>query len=160
PSEHKDRTADAPAELARMRAAFAAEAPAMRDAPVSVLHLRLAPDQRPGPSGQPTPHTVEGTLRTEGTIAIRAVAGAEPSPLDAHAVRLTLRGPALGDLVVDPPSARIELELRKDGSPLDAHELLLGPFGLPMLAPGAQAVLAGATLTWLDAARAPVLGER
>ena len=152
PLQHRNRAGDAPVELARLRALFERQAPAARDAPVSVLHLRLAPDARP--------HTVEGTLRTDGTVSIRAVAGAEASPLDAHAVRLVLRGSALVDLVVDPPSARIVLQLRKDGTPLKAHQLLLGPFGLPLLGNSDSAILDGERLTWLDASRPPVLGER
>jgi arylsulfatase A-like enzyme len=152
PLQHVNRAHDLPDVLRRLRAQFEREAPAARDAPVSVLHLRLAPDGRP--------HTVDGTLRSDGTISVRAVAGAEASPLDAHGVRLTLRGPALVDLVIDPPTASVELALRRDGTPLGPGELLVGPFGLPLLADQPRTRFDGDRLLWLEAARAPVLGER
>jgi arylsulfatase A-like enzyme len=152
PLQHRNRVGDAPAELARMRALFDREAPSLRDAPVSVLHLRTAPDSRP--------HTVEGVIRSDGAISIRAVGGAEASPVDAHAIRVVMRDAALVDLVVDPPTARLELALRRDGTPLKPGQLLLGRFALPLLGQATQAVLDGDKLTWLDAAREPVLGDR
>jgi len=152
PLQHKNRAADAPEMLARMRALFEREAPSLRDAPVSVLHLRTAPDSKP--------HLVDGVIRSDGAISIRAVGGAEASPVDAHAVRVVLRGAALVDLVVDPPTAKLELTFRRDGTPLKPRQLLLGRFALPLLADEPRAVLDGERLTWLDAAREPVLGER
>ena len=115
---------------ARMRALFDREAPTPRDAPVAVLHLRVAPDARA--------HVVEGVLRSDGAIAVRGVAGAEASPVDAHALRLRLRGAAEVDLAIDPPTARIELELRRDGTPLEPRQLLLGEFALPLAGVGAE----------------------
>jgi len=152
PAEHRDRTRDAPEALARLRALFDAETPHPRDAPVSVLHLRLA--------AAPRPRFVDGTLRTDGSLTVRAVAGAEASPIDAHTLRIALHGAAAIDLVVDPPDARLELALRRDGTPLKPSELLIGPFGLPLLADRDATVLEGERLSWLDAGRAPVLGER
>lgn len=152
PLEHYDRAARDPAALARMRALFDREAPTARDAPVAVVHLRLAPDSRA--------HVVDGTLRSDGAISLRGVAGAEASPIDAHGVRLILRDAALVDLAIDPPTARIELALRRDGTPLSARQLLLGEFALPLLAQSGRLELDGERLTWLDAARPPLPGER
>jgi arylsulfatase A-like enzyme len=152
PREHKNRTGDATEALAKMRALFEAETPRPRDAPVSVLHLRVAPSERP--------RFVDGTLRTDGNLVVRAVAGAEASPLDAHSLRIALHGPAAIDLVVDPAEARLELSLRRDGTPLKPRDLLLGPFGLPLLADLETVVLDGERLCWLDAERPPVLGDR
>jgi arylsulfatase A-like enzyme len=152
PLEHDDLALTRPADLARLRALFDKEAPTPRDAPVAVLHLRVAPDARA--------HVVDGVLRSDGAISVRGVAGAEASPVDAHALRLTLRGAAEVDLAIDPPTARIELELRRDGTPLSARQLLLGEFALPLLAAESRVQLQGERLTWLDAARPPVPGER
>jgi arylsulfatase A-like enzyme len=152
PEQHRNRVGDAPEALARMRALFNKEAPTLRDAPVSVLHLRTAPDARP--------HTVDGVIRSDGTISIRAVGGAEASPVDAHAIRVVLRGAALVDLVVDPPTAKLEMSFRRDGTPLKPGELLLGRFALPFLQKESAAVLDGDRLTWLDAEREPILGDR
>jgi hypothetical protein len=152
PLQHRNRVADAPEALTRMRNRFDREAPALRDAPITVLHLRTAPDARQ--------HTVEGIIRSEGAISIRAVGGAEASPVDAHAIRVVLRGAGLVDLVVDPPWARLQLQLRRDGTPLKARQLLIGRFALPLLGDDTEAVLDGDKLTWLDAEREPVLGER
>jgi arylsulfatase A-like enzyme len=152
PLEHDDLARTQPAELARMRALFDREAPTARDAPVAVLHVRLAPDART--------HVVDGVLRSDGAISVRGVNGAEASPVDAHALRLTLRGAAEVDLAIDPPTARIELELRRDGTPLAAKQLLLGEFALPLLAGEPRLQLEGERLAWLDAVRPPVPGER
>jgi hypothetical protein len=152
PEQHHDRTADAPEALARMRALFESETPIARDAPVSVLHLRVAPEARP--------HVIEGTLKSEGTLSLRQVAGAEATPVDKNALRLVLRGAAQVDVVVDPPTAAVELALRKDGTPLGPSQLLIGPFALPLLADRPTLRIEGERLTWLDAARAPFLGER
>jgi arylsulfatase A-like enzyme len=152
PLEHDDRAAHDPAELARMRALFEHEAPTPRDAPVAVVHLRLAPDARA--------HVVDGTLRSDGAISLRGVAGAEASPVDAHGLRLILRGAAEVDLAIDPPTAKIELALRRDGTPLSAHQLLLGEFALPLLGESGRLELDGERLTWIDAVRPPLPGER
>jgi hypothetical protein len=152
PAEHDDLAARDPAELARMRALFDREAPTPRDAPVAVVHLRVAPDARS--------HVVDGTLRSDGAISLRGVAGAEASPVDQHTVRLTLRGAAEVDLAIDPPTAAIELALRRDGTPLEPRQVLLGEFALPLLADATALRLEGERLTWIDAARPPPPGER
>jgi hypothetical protein len=138
--------------LARMRALFDAEAPTPRDAPVAVVHLRVAPDERA--------HVVEGTLRSDGAISLRGVAGAEASPVDAHTLRLVLRGAAQVDLAIDPPTAKLEWSLRRDGTPVRPGQVLLGEFALPLLAHAERLLLDGDRLTWIDAARPPVAGER
>lgn len=152
PLEHVDRAASEPAQLARMRALFDREVPTMRDAPVAVVHLRVAPDARQ--------HVVDGTLHAGGTISLRGVAGAEASPVDANTIRLTLRGAAEVDLAIDPPTAPIELSLRRDGTPLTTRDLLLGEFALPLLDQQQRLELDGERLTWMDAARPPVPGDR
>jgi len=152
PAQHDDLAHKAPADLARMRALFDREAPTPRDAPVAVVHLRVAPDARP--------HVVDGILRSDGAISLRGVAGAEASPVDAHSVRLILRGAAEVDLAIDPPTARLELSLRRDGTPLSPAQLLLGEFALPLLAGAERLALEGERLTWIDAARPPLPGER
>ena len=152
PDEHEDLAARDPVALTRMRALFEREAPTARDAPVAVVHLRVAPDERA--------HVVDGTLQSDGTISLRGVAGAEASPVDAHTVRLVLRGAAQVDLAIDPPTAKMVLALRRDGTPVAPREVLLGEFALPLLADAAELRLDGERLTWVDAARPPVPGER
>ena len=152
PLEHEDLTAKRPAELARMRALFDRAVPTPRDAPVAVLHLRAAPDART--------HVVQAILRSDGAISVRGVSNAEAAPVDAHTVGLTLRGAAQVDLAIDPPTASVQLDLRRDGTPLTARQLLLGEFALPLLASEDRVQLQGSRLTWLDAARPPVPGER
>ena len=152
PAEHEDLANRDPEALARMRALFEREAPTGRDAPVAVVHLRVAPDERA--------HVIDGTLQSDGAISLRGVAGAEASPVDAHTVRLTLRGAAQVDLAIDPPTAKMVLALRRDGTPVAPREVLLGEFALPLLADAAELRLSGERLTWMDAARPPVPGER
>jgi hypothetical protein len=151
PEQHHDLVAARPEVLARMRVRFAAAAPVPPEVPAPVVHLRLAPDRRA--------HVVEGTLRSDGTLAVRALDHAEAAPQDAHALKLVLRDRGQVDLVVDPPTARVELALRKDGVPLAASQILVGPFALPLL-DKRPCVLDGERLAWLDAARAPLPGER
>lgn len=152
PAEHQDLAQREPAVLARMRALFDREAPTARDAPVAVVHLRVAPDERA--------HAVDGTLQSDGAIWVRGVAGAEASPVDAHTVRLSLRGAAQVDLAIDPPTATMTLALKRDGTPVAPRQVLLGEFALPLLAGAAELRLEGERLTWIDAARPPVPGER
>src|SRR5207248_1907114 len=130
PDEHVDRAALDQAALARMRALFEREAPTARDAPVAVVHLRVAPDERA--------HVIDGTLQSDGAISLRGVAGAEASPVDAHAVRLVLRGAAQVDLAIDPPTAKMTLALKRDGTPVAPRQVLLGEFALPLLADAAE----------------------
>ncbi|HWE27131.1 MAG TPA: hypothetical protein VHB97_03970, partial [Polyangia bacterium] len=73
---------------------------------------------------------------------------------------LTLRGAAEVDLAIDPPTASVQLDLRRDGTPLTARQVLLGEFALPLLAAEPRVDLRGERLTWLDAARPPMPGER
>jgi arylsulfatase A-like enzyme len=152
PLEHEDLAARRPDKLAAMRALFEREAPTPRDAPVSVVHLRVSPDARD--------HVVDGTLRSDGALAVRGVAGAEASPVDAHTLKLTLRGAAQVDLAIDPPTARLELALRRDGTPLPPREILLGEFALPLLASEPRLILDGDRLTWIDSAQPPLPGDR
>jgi hypothetical protein len=152
PAEHEDLESRDPEALARMRALFEREAPTARDAPVAVVHLRVAPDERA--------HVIDGKLQSDGAISLRGIAGAEASPVDAHTVRLTLRGAAQVDLAIDPPTANMVLALRRDGTPVAPREVLLGEFALPLLADAAELRLSGERLTWIDAARPPVPGER
>ncbi|HXU68930.1 MAG TPA: sulfatase-like hydrolase/transferase [Polyangia bacterium] len=152
PAEHTDLAERDPDELAKMRALFDREAPTPRDAPVAVVHLRVAPDERA--------HVVDGTLQSDGAISLRGVAGAEASPVDAHTLRLTLRGAAEVDLAIDPPTARITLALKRDGTPVTARQVLLGEFALPLLAGADELRLDGERLTWIDAARPPQPGDR
>ena len=107
-------------------ALFEREAPTARDAPVAVVHLRVAPDERP--------HVVDGTLHSDGAISLRGVAGAEASPVDAHTVRLTLarRGAGRsGDRSADGEHDTGAAARRHAGAP---REVLLGEFALPLLA--------------------------
>jgi hypothetical protein len=152
PLEHDDLAATRPDELARMRALFDREAPTPRDAPVAVLHLRAAPDTRP--------HVVQAVLHSDGALSVRGVSNAEATPIDAHTLGLTLRGAAEVDLAIDPPTASVQLDLRRDGTPLTARQVLLGEFALPLLAAEPRVDLRGERLTWLDAARPPMPGER
>jgi hypothetical protein len=151
PREHVNLAANRPEKLAAMRTLFERETPTQRDAPVSVLHVRVSPDNRD--------HVVDGTLHSDGAIALRGVAGAEASPVDAHTVRLTLRGAAQVDLAIDPPTAQLELALRRDGTPLQPRQILLGEFALPLMAAATQLMLDGDRLTWIDAVRPPLPGE-
>jgi arylsulfatase A-like enzyme len=151
PQQHHDLAASQPARLAQMRTAFAKLAPAPPEPTPAVVHLRLAPDERT--------HLVEGTLRSEGTVALRALIGAEVIPLDAHAVRVRMRGSAEIDLAIDPPDGRLALELTRDGTPLAPSQLLVGPFALPLLTDQSATVLDGERMAWLDAPRPPELGH-
>jgi arylsulfatase A-like enzyme len=151
PDQHHDLAAIEPATLARMRALFEREAPTTRDAPVAVVHLRIAPDDRP--------HVINGVLHTDGAISLRTIGSAEASPLDGHSIRFTLRDAAQADFVVDPSSARIELSLRRDGIPLRPGQILVGEFALPLLSAAPSFALDGERLTWMDAARPPILGD-
>ncbi|HEY2743654.1 MAG TPA: sulfatase, partial [Polyangia bacterium] len=152
PAEHTDLAAHDPEALARMRALFEHEAPTPRDAPVAVVHLRVAPDERA--------HVVDGTLHSDGAISLRGVAGAEASPVDAHTLRLILRGAAEVDLAIDPPTASITLALKRDGTPVAPRQVLLGEFALPLLADADELRLDGGRLTWIDAEHPPLRGER
>ena len=145
PLEHDDLAARDPGALARMRALFADQAPTPRDAPVAVVHLRVAPDERA--------HVVDGTLQPTAPSRCAASPVPRPSPVDAHTLRLTLRGAAEVDLAIDPPTARITLALKRDGTPIVPRQVLLGEFALPLLAGADELRLDGERLTWIDAAR-------
>jgi arylsulfatase A-like enzyme len=152
PLQHHDLARAGDPQLQQMRTLFARELPTAPVAPEPVLHLQIAPDVRP--------HIIEGTLRTDGTVSIRNAAGAEVTPLDAHTLALRLRDAALVEVVIDPPTAQVALTLTRDGMPIAPSEVLVGGFGLPLLAGARALVLDGERVTWLDAARAPVPGER
>ena len=148
-NQHDNLATIATVELERMRRLMARLAPTPPEAPVGVVHLRLAADQRP--------HLVEGVVRSDGTLAIRGVINAEATPLDAHALRVQLRGMAQLDLSVEPPDAPLRFELTRDGATVRGPDLLLGPFGLPLVD---SALIDRAEWSWLDSARPPVDGER
>ena len=152
PQEHDDLAARRPVELERMRALAQSLAPLLPEAPAPVVHLQLAPDGRP--------HTLEGTLRSDGELTVRGVRSGDVRPLDAHTIALSLRGPALLELSVDPPTAGLELAVRKDGLSLEPAQLLVGGFGLPLFAQRSDLRIDGDKLGWLDARRPPVAGER
>jgi hypothetical protein len=154
PTQHHDLMATAPPALARLRDELARLAPVLPEVSVPVVHLHLAPDARP--------HVISGTVRTEGALSVRAVTGGAATAVDAHTLRVSLRAgaaPAELELAIDPPTADLALTLDRDGTPVGANELLLGPFGLPLLA-GGPPRLDGERLAWLDAARPPVEGHR
>jgi arylsulfatase A-like enzyme len=154
PLEHNDVATRQPIDLARMRVLFEAEAPMLPEAPVALTHLALAPDVRT--------HVVTGTVRSNGALSIRGLAGAEAAPLDAHSLQVSLRGEARLDLAIDPSDATLEIALAKDGTPLPPRRILIGQFALPLLAVenGPTLVIDGEQLAWLDAARAPAPGSR
>jgi len=57
---------------------------------------------------------------------------------------------------VAPPDARVSFDLSRDGNRLSPSDLLVGPWGLPLLdAP----TMEGSRWSWLDATRPPVDGE-
>jgi hypothetical protein len=132
--------------LAKMRAEMARLAPTPPDAAEAVTHLRLAADARP--------HLVTGIVRSDGELRVRGLVNAEATPLDAHSVKIALRSPGQIDLAADPP---LSWELRKDGAPMTAKQVLVGRFALPLLD---DSGLDAARWSWADAARPPVPGER
>jgi arylsulfatase A-like enzyme len=129
-----------------MRAEMARLLPVAPVTPVAVTHLRLAADRRP--------HLVAGTLKSDGPISVRALENAEALPLDGHSLKIILRGPGQIDLAVE---QSLSFELQRDGVPIGAREILVGPYALPLL-PGAA--VEGPRWSWLDAARRPVDGDR
>jgi arylsulfatase A-like enzyme len=152
PLQHENRVGDAPDMLARMRAAFARLAPVVPDVPQPVLHLQVADDARA--------HVVEGTLRAAGSLTVRGIAGGEIVGVDARSVRLRLPERGRVDLLVEPPNARVELALRRDGIPLRTGQLLLGRFALPLLDEMDRTVIDDERWSWLDSERPPLFGER
>ena len=167
PAQHRDLTTQRPEVLARMRALFEHEAPTPPAAPASVIHLRMAASSRE--------HEITGVIRAAtGNILVRGVSHGEVSPVDAHGIRVTLRSPGQLDLAVEPPTSELRLTLRRDGTPLGPGQLLVGPYGLPLLGDGPlplaaagappgedlpTAVLSTEMLRWLDAARGPPAGD-
>lgn len=156
-----------------LRQAFAMRAPQPPDAALPVTHLALAPDSRGG-------HLLSGTVRsTDSTLAVRAVQSGEVTPLGPGLIRISLRSGGSLEFLVD-AAAKVELQLSRDGLPMRAEQLLIGPYSLPlrstMLASTAKAVadagaapsedaglplvLDGPVLDRLTAQYSPVLGER
>jgi hypothetical protein len=155
PAEHDELAARRPEELEHMRALFAELSPVLPEAPTARVHLQLAADERP--------HTLEGTLRGSGALALGKLEGGEARPLDAHTIELSLRAPASVELSLEPSGTTLTLELRRDGRPLEAKQLLVGPFALPLLAKDAAApplVITADRLSWLDAQAPPPSGNR
>ena len=156
PLQHTDRVADSPAQLATMRRTFAALAPVLPTFAEPVLHLALAPASRE--------HVVEGEVRCECTIWVRALDRARAGPVTrktGSAVQLEVTAGGRVDMVVDPPDAPLEVALREDGTPLDGRRVLIGPIALPLLDAQQGGILHFSTqqLDWLDAARPPDLGD-
>jgi arylsulfatase A-like enzyme len=149
PAQHDNRASTALDDLRRMRRLMAQLAPTPPEAPVGVVHVRLAPDARP--------HVVEGVIRTTGRLSLRGLDHARAVPDDAHAVTVELRGTAQIDLSVEPPDAPVTFALTRDGATVEARQLLVGPWALPMLD---DTTLDARRWSWLDAARPPVDGER
>jgi arylsulfatase A-like enzyme len=153
--------------LLRMRAIFEQEMPRPPDRQLPVLHIRVAPHGK-------QVHRVTGTVTTAGTnLAVRSLVSGEMRPDAPNRLLLSLESGGGVDLLVD-PEARLELQLAVDGAPLQPGRILLGPYGLPLLAerktekgeggalPGAVpvAVIDGPLLSRLDAPHPPVLGDR
>lgn len=112
--------------LRRMRSAFLHETPASPQEVLPLLHLMLAADGRVG-------HTLSGTLTSSDlSLVVKGVREGEVTPRAPGRIEVLLRPGGMLDVLVD-PGARLELLLNKDGLPLAAGELLLGPFGLPLL---------------------------
>lgn len=152
PLEHHNLVAQAPERLARMRTLFEQNTPVAKEPRLPLVHLRVAP--------APVPQLVEGVVRTSGSVSVQRLAGGEVWPVDAHAVGVRLHENAALDLAVDPPTASLQLALRRDGRIVDAGQVLLGGLGLPLLAGEHGIVLDRDKLAWVDAARPPVLGQR
>ena len=155
PLQHVDRHADA-AQLATMRATFAALAPVLPAFAEPVVHLAVAPAARD--------HLVEGEVRCECTLWLRGLDHARARPVarpTGSAVQLEITAGGRVDLVVDPPDAPLELRLREDGTPLDGRRVLVGPIALPLLDAQREGILRldASQLSWLDAARPPELGN-
>lgn len=146
--------------LAEMRALFEREAPSPPDRQLPVLHVKVAPQGKQG-------HLLTGTITTSGSnLAVRSISGGELRPDSPNRMLVSLQSGGGCDLLVD-PEARIELQLAMDGVPLHAGQILLGPYGLPLLAgrkgegqaDSLVAVIDGALLSRLDAVHPPVLGD-
>jgi arylsulfatase A-like enzyme len=158
PLQHRDRSDDPSAPLERMRSRFAQSAPALPPFAEPIVHLALAEDARP--------HVLRGEIRCPGgTLAVHAIerGRAEPSP---RGLRVELDGGGRLDLVLDPPDAALDLQLRRDDLAVDANRLLLGPLALPLLGgrfrqeTGDVVSISSERLGWLDAPHAPFFDER
>ncbi len=160
PEQHVDLVADPrhQAILTKLRADFARRAPTLPEVPHPVVHLRVDPASRA--------HLIEGTIRAAGKLFVQKIAGGEVRAVDASTLAVHLREGALLDLRVEPPDAAISFALQQEGIPIDARALLLGRYGLPLLAavdvaqPAAYPVeIAADQLSWLDAVEPPVLAH-
>jgi arylsulfatase A-like enzyme len=124
------------AQLARWRAEMDRLAPKPPPAPVGKIHLRLAPGHK----------LVEGIIHCEGQIS-----GAQQ--IDPHTLKISVKDQI--DFTIDPPDSPITLELTRDGVRLEAKDLMVGRFGLPLLSSTRIT-----QWSWLDSARPPVDGDR
>lgn len=162
--------------LADMRAEFTQRAPRPPEAKLPITHLALAPGGA---------RSLSGVLLSEDPqLSLLGVRNGEVTPQQPGRLEVVLRSGGQLDVQVD-PAAKLTLVLTLDGLPLAREQLLIGPFGLPLLASangaGAaglpdltavvaprepegderpQIVLGGAMLARLTAAYPPVLGER
>jgi arylsulfatase A-like enzyme len=166
--------------LAEMRAEFTQRAPRPPEAKLPITHLALAP----GGGAR----VLSGVLLSEDPqLSLLGVRNGEVTPQQPGRLEVVLRSGGQLDVQVD-PAAKLTLVLTLDGLPLAREQLLIGPFGLPLLASGGSAaagapavlpdltalvaprdpegdeppqiVLGGAMLARLTAAYPPVLGER
>jgi arylsulfatase A-like enzyme len=162
PLEHVDRSGDPTAPLERLRARFMQSAPSLPPFAEPIVHLALAEDARS--------HTLRGEIRCPtGRLAVYAIERGRAEPVktaNGDTLAVELEGGGRLDLVVDPPDAPLELALRRDEVAIDADRLLVGPLALPLFggrtrggSRGDPVELASARLDWLDAKRAPDLGD-
>lgn len=180
PRQHRDllagpRSPEIERTLARLRAEFVQRAPRPPEARLPITHLALAAG-----SGA---RVLSGVLLSEDPqLSLLGVRNGEVTPQQPGRLEVLLRSGGQLDVQVD-PGAKLTLALTLDGLPLGREQLLIGPYGLPLLAssvsPGApvppdlavssaqsdadelpQIVLGGGALSRLVAAYPPVLGER
>lgn len=183
PRQHRDllagpRSPEIERTLARLRTEFVQRAPRSPEARLPVTHLALA--------GGPGSRVLSGVLLSDDPqLSLLGVRNGEVTPQQPGRLEVLLRSGGQLDVQMD-PGAKLTLALTLDGLPLGREQLLIGPYGLPLLAsavpPGSpalpdlsvsstpseasdgegvpQIVLGGGVLARLVAAYPPVLGER
>jgi hypothetical protein len=97
---------------------------------------------------------------------VRGVAGGRVEAVRPGALSIELESGGRLEVSVDPPDATLELSLRRDDLPIDGDHLLAGPYALPIFGGATQPKIGSGIvrisrerLSWLDAVRAPFLGE-